>query len=160
MQTQVLGKLMFSSGPFWRGSPRNIQFQPLGNGRCFTPSVHTVNVKYLQQEARLKTFCIETPMTVDSSRNASRLYRHHDFRINFDVRKSVHYHTIQINHPTRCRIFISLLLDVYVWLNMFREPLRPSSGAYNRTNNVVGLGLSGLTCQTKTNNAATATLQR
>jgi hypothetical protein len=27
----------------------------------------------------------------------------------------------------------SLLLDVYVWLNMFRVPLRPSSGAYNCT---------------------------
>jgi hypothetical protein len=30
-------------------------------------------------------------------------------------------------------VFTSLLLDVYVWLNMFRAPLRPSSGAYNCT---------------------------
>jgi hypothetical protein len=51
----------------------------------------------------------------------------------FDVRKSVHHHTIQINHPTRCNGFTSLLLDVYVWLNIFRAPLRPSSGAYNCT---------------------------
>ena len=43
---------------------------------------------------------------------------------NFDVRKSVHHHTIQINEPTRCNCFTSLLLDVYVWLNMFRTPLR------------------------------------
>jgi hypothetical protein len=26
--------------------------------------------------------------------------------------------------------FISLLLEVYVWLNVFRATLRPSSGAY------------------------------
>jgi hypothetical protein len=51
----------------------------------------------------------------------------------FDVRKSVHHHTIQTNQPTRCIIFRSLLLDVYVWLNMFRLPLCPSSGAYNCT---------------------------
>jgi hypothetical protein len=37
--------------------------------------------------------------------------------------------TIQINQPTRCNSFTSLLFDVYVWLNMFRAPLRPSSGA-------------------------------
>jgi len=40
---------------------------------------------------------------------------------------------IQINQPTRCNIFTSLLLDVYVWLNIFRPPLRLSSGAYNCT---------------------------
>jgi hypothetical protein len=39
----------------------------------------------------------------------------------------------QINQPTRCNSFTSLLLDVYVWLNIFRAPLLPSSGAYNRT---------------------------
>jgi hypothetical protein len=38
---------------------------------------------------------------------------------------------IQINQPTRCNSFTSLLLDVYVWLNMFRAPPRPWSGAYN-----------------------------
>jgi len=54
-------------------------------------------------------------------------------RIQFDVRKSVHLHTIQINQLTRCNNFISLLHDVYVWLNMFWAPLRPSSGAYNCT---------------------------
>jgi len=40
---------------------------------------------------------------------------------------------IQINQPTRCNSFTSLLLDVYVWLNVYRAPLRPSSGAYNCT---------------------------
>jgi len=43
----------------------------------------------------------------------------------------VHHRTIQINQPTRCNNFTSLLLEVYVWLNMFRAPLRPSPGAYN-----------------------------
>jgi len=43
--------------------------------------------------------------------------------------KTVHHHTIQINQPTRCNIFSSLLLDVYVQLNMFRASSRPSSGA-------------------------------
>jgi len=45
----------------------------------------------------------------------------------------VHHHTIQINQPTRCNIFTSLLLDAYLWLNMFRAPLRPSSGTYSCT---------------------------
>jgi hypothetical protein len=36
---------------------------------------------------------------------------------------------IQINQPTRCNSFSSLLLDVYVQLNMFRTSSRPSSGA-------------------------------
>ena len=44
----------------------------------------------------------------------------------FKVCKSVHHHTIQINQPTRCNNLSSLLLDVYVRLNMFRAPLRPS----------------------------------
>jgi hypothetical protein len=63
--------------------------------------------------------------------------------------------TIQINQPTRCKSFTSLLFDVYVWLNMFRAPFRPSSGAYNCTRR-----LSLITSQTTTNNAPTATLQR
>jgi hypothetical protein len=49
----------------------------------------------------------------------------------FDVRGSVHHHTLQINQPTRGNSFTSLLLDVYVSLDMFRVPPRPSSGAYN-----------------------------
>jgi hypothetical protein len=51
----------------------------------------------------------------------------------FDVCNSVHHHTIQTNQPTRCNSFTSLLFDVYVWLNMFRAPLRPLSEAYNCT---------------------------
>jgi hypothetical protein len=52
---------------------------------------------------------------------------------NTDVRKSVHHHTIQIIQPTRCNNFTSLLLDAYVWHNMFRASPRPSSGAYTCT---------------------------
>jgi hypothetical protein len=35
----------------------------------------------------------------------------------------------QINQPTRRKNFSSLLLEVYVQLNMFRASSRPSSGA-------------------------------
>jgi len=37
--------------------------------------------------------------------------------------------SIQINQPTRCNNFSSLLLDVYVQFNMFRASSRPWSGA-------------------------------
>jgi hypothetical protein len=47
----------------------------------------------------------------------------------FKVSKSVHHHTFQINQPTRCNNSSSLLLDVYIQLNMFRASSRPSSGA-------------------------------
>ena len=43
----------------------------------------------------------------------------------FKVCKSVHYHTIQINQQTRCNNLSSVLLDVYVQLDMFRASLRP-----------------------------------
>jgi hypothetical protein len=38
--------------------------------------------------------------------------------IKFKVYKSVHHHTFQINQPTRSNNFSSLLLDVYVQLNI------------------------------------------
>jgi hypothetical protein len=41
----------------------------------------------------------------------------------------VHRHKIPINQPTRRSNSSSLLLDVYVRLNMFRASSRPSSGA-------------------------------
>jgi len=47
----------------------------------------------------------------------------------FKVCKSVHHYTFQINQPTRCNNFSSLLLDVYVQLSMFRASSRPSSKA-------------------------------
>jgi hypothetical protein len=83
------------------------------------------------------------------------------------LHNSVRLSRIQINQPTRCNSFTSLLLDVYVWLNMFRAPLRPSSGAYNCTRSlwfyrwsIVGRGLAGYLCQTTTNNASAASLQQ
>ena len=36
---------------------------------------------------------------------------------------------IQINQPTRCKDFSSLLLEIYVQINMFRVSSLPSSGA-------------------------------
>jgi hypothetical protein len=53
--------------------------------------------------------------------------------VTFKVCKSVDHHTIQINQPTRCNSLTSLLLDVYVWLHVFRASPRQSSGAYNCT---------------------------
>jgi len=47
----------------------------------------------------------------------------------FKVCKSMHHHTIQMNQPTRCNSFSSLLLDFYLQRNMFRASSRPSSGA-------------------------------
>jgi len=47
----------------------------------------------------------------------------------FKVCKSVHHHTIPIIQPNRYKNFSSLLLDVYVQLNMFRASSRPSPGA-------------------------------
>jgi hypothetical protein len=85
----------------------------------------------------------------------------------FVVRRSVHHHTIQINQPTRCNSFTSLLRDVYVWLNTFWAPPHPSSGAYNCTRSLwfyhwrVAVGVSlVMVWQTTTNNTPTATMQR
>ena len=48
------------------------------------------------------------------------MFEEYEHKKESDVCKSVHHHTIQIIQPTRCNSFTSLLLDVYVWLNMFR----------------------------------------
>jgi hypothetical protein len=47
----------------------------------------------------------------------------------FEVCKSMCHHTTKINQPTRCSNFSSLLLDVYLQLNMFWVSSCPSSGA-------------------------------
>jgi hypothetical protein len=47
----------------------------------------------------------------------------------FNVCKSVHRHTFQIKQPTRCNNSPSLLLGVYIQLNMLRASSRPSSRA-------------------------------
>jgi hypothetical protein len=85
----------------------------------------------------------------------------------FHVRKSVHHHTIQIIQPTGCNTFKSLLLDVCVWLNMFREYPRPSSGAYNCTRSLwfyrwreAAGALFFVVLQTTTNDVPAASLQR
>jgi hypothetical protein len=77
---------------------------------------------------------------------------------------------VQINQPTRCNSFSSLLLDVYVQLNMFRASSRPSSGAYQlqqqplvyRRNVVVAvlLVVVGLVGLTTTNSTATTMFLR
>jgi hypothetical protein len=56
--------------------------------------------------------------------------------------------SIQIIQPTRCNSFTGLLLDVYVWPNMFRASPRPSSGAYNCTRSFWFYRWSGETPET------------
>jgi len=70
---------------------------------------------------------------------------------------------IEIIQPTRCNSFTSLILDVYVWLNMFRASHRPSSGAYNCTRSLwfyrwraAARALLVVFWQTTTNNAPDA----
>ena len=101
--------------------------------------------------------CI-TSMWISSWWGKSDLFGNH---VNYSLR------SIQINQPTRCNSFTSLLLDVYAWLNMFRAPLRPSSGAYNCTRSLwfyrwrVAVGaLLVVVVKTTTNNAPAASLQR
>jgi hypothetical protein len=48
--------------------------------------------------------------------------------IKFKVFKFGHHHTIQINQPNRRNNFSSLLLEIYLQLNMFRASSLPSSG--------------------------------
>jgi len=83
------------------------------------------------------------------------------------TRCTCYFSSIHINQPTRRNSFTSLLLDVYVWLNMFRAPPRPSSGAYNCTRSLwfyrwrMAVGaLLVVVWQTTTSNAPTAALQR
>ena len=47
----------------------------------------------------------------------------------FKVCKSVHHHTVQINHQLDAIVSPVYYLDVYLQLNMFRAFSRPSSGA-------------------------------
>jgi len=46
--------------------------------------------------------------------------KHYTSPVRFKDCKSMYYHTIQINQLTKCNCFTSLLLDVYLQLNMFR----------------------------------------
>jgi len=71
---------------------------------------------------------------------------------------------IQINQPTRCNSFTSLLLDVYVQLNLYRAFSRPSSGASNCISSLWfycwSVVVAVLLVVVTTNNIATTTLQR
>jgi hypothetical protein len=114
------------------------------------PSRVVVKKKWSYTSIPLQTFMVCTEAT-----------------LTFDVRKSVHHQTIQIIQPTECNSFTTLLLDVYMWLNMFWALPRPSSRAYNCISsfwfycwNVAVAALIAVVCQTTTNNAATTTLQR
>jgi hypothetical protein len=49
------------------------------------------------------------------------------------------FHLNSNKSTNKSNSFTGLLFDLYVWLNMFREPPRPSSGKYT------ALGASGFT---------------
>jgi len=51
----------------------------------------------------------------------------------------MHHRTIQIIQPTRCNSFTSLLLNMYVWLSVFRASPR------HHQEHTTALGASGLT---------------
>jgi hypothetical protein len=57
------------------------------------------------------------------------LLKHNKNNVVLTIDNSTFSTAIQINRPTRRNKFSSLLLDVYVQLNMFRVSSRPSSGA-------------------------------
>jgi hypothetical protein len=63
------------------------------------------------------------------ARAGNSLLQNKKLGLKFKVCKSVHHCSIQINQPTRCNNFSSLLLDVYIQLSMFWASSRPSSGA-------------------------------
>jgi len=54
----------------------------------------------------------------------------------FDVRKSVHHHTIQNKLTNKLQQFYKFITWRFVSLNMFRSPPRPSSEAYNCINSL------------------------
>jgi hypothetical protein len=108
-------------------------------GKCFTTNfsaaeTHSGGKRIVFEYKSTETSCekvaffkFRTALSVPVS-----FHSHSTVCSGFTFAKSEHHHTIQINQPTRCNSFTSLLLlDVYVWLNMFRAPLRPV--AYNCT---------------------------
>jgi len=78
----------------------------------------------------------------------------------------------QINEPARYNKFSSLLLDIYVHLNMFRASSRPSSGAQQLQqqplilplqrggNSAVGLGQADRPARPRPTALSATTLQR
>jgi hypothetical protein len=73
---------------------------------------------------RLKMFAVRPPLAVDLV-----VLNENSGYLNLKFFKNLHHHTTQINQPTRRNNLSSLLLDVYVQLNVFRASPRPSSGA-------------------------------
>jgi len=85
-------------------------------------SINTLNHKATLQS---HNWHVQFGALEEKNLNNNKNYNYY-YKLKFG--SSVHHHTIQINQPTRCNNFPSLLLDVYVQLNMFRASSRPSSG--------------------------------
>jgi hypothetical protein len=89
----------------------------------YNPSIGTLPKNYLQE---LRSGHVPSDNKFD---NLPPVQSHASWIHELKVCKSVHHHTIQINQPTRCNNFSSLLPDVYLQLNMFRASSCQSSGA-------------------------------
>jgi hypothetical protein len=68
-------------------------------------------------------------VTQSASRHRSRQSRWCNELPDLKFVKSVHHHTVQINHQLDATVSPVYYLDVYLQLNMFRTSSRPSSGA-------------------------------
>jgi len=93
----------------------------------------TMNDKRYTRNTELSTVFSSFKQTQQSAAFKARFWKGLQHPLIFDVRKSMHHLMFQINQPTRCNSFTSLLLDVRMWLNTFRASPRPSSGACNCT---------------------------
>jgi hypothetical protein len=91
------------------------------------------------EEEGIKTLWMRSNLNSDTAslswRPDSSFIQHLEFTVSLHTMEKW-TKIIQINQPTRSNSFTSLFLEVYVWLNMFRVPLHPSSGANNRTSNL------------------------
>jgi len=86
-------------------------------------SVRQCAKELLQNESRIN-------LLVNNAGRALNWRRRTIFTVyKFEVCKSVHHRTIQINHQPDATIFPVYFPDVYLQLNMFRAFSRPSSGA-------------------------------
>jgi len=98
-----------------------VSCDPQNNQRLFT--------KYIKFQFTSWFFITPTVRLMFQREISPMIARKNEKKVAIKVCKSVHHHTIQTNQPTKCNNFSSLLLDVYVQLNMFRASSRPSSGA-------------------------------
>ena len=91
--------------------------------KALHPSATSVTVTTLTWHN--STFCDSTVRTpVQNWTPHKHISTHNHCKLHYYITT---YNQIQINQPTKCNNFSSLLLDIYLQLNMFRASSRPSS---------------------------------